>query len=216
MEQKIEIKNRFTGKVLFELSTENNSVKKTLEVAVKEKADLMGADLMGAYLRGADLMGADLMGADLRGADLMGADLRGAYLRGADLRGAYLRGADLRGADLMGADLRGADLMGADLRGAYLRGADLMGADLRGADLMGYKIKVAAVFTGLYAYVVIPYITEENDQRVKMGCHDRSVTEWDSDFWNNDREFPNNNSLKSNLRLMAYNTAKEWLKLQTV
>ena len=115
---KIKIKNRWTGSVLFEYEKEENTIKDTVVEAVKN---------------GADLGGADLRVADLGGADLGGADLRGAYLRGADLRGAYLRGADLRGADLGGADLRGADLGGAYLRGAYLGGADLGGADLRGA-----------------------------------------------------------------------------------
>ena len=98
MKVKIEIKNRITGKVLFELERENNSVKKTLEAAVKNKAYLGDADLGGA-------------------------DLGDAYLRGAYLRGAYLRDADLGGADLRGADLGGADLGGADLRGADLGGA---------------------------------------------------------------------------------------------
>ena len=65
---KFEIKNRFTGAVLFALETE--SLKLTVEAAVKS-----GADLRGAYLRGADLGGADLCGADLRGAYLRGANL---------------------------------------------------------------------------------------------------------------------------------------------
>ena len=130
---KIEIKNRFTGKVLFEYEKENNTVKDTVIEAVRKGADLRGADLGGAYLRGADLRGAYLRGADLRvadlgGADLRGADLRGADLRGADLRGAYLRGAYLGYADLRGADLRGADLGYADLGYAYLRGAYLRDA----------------------------------------------------------------------------------------
>jgi len=82
---KIEIKNRWTGSVLFEYEKENNTIKETLEKAVEERADLRGA-----YLRGADLSGAYLSGAYLSGADLRGAYLRGAYLRGADLSGAYI------------------------------------------------------------------------------------------------------------------------------
>ena len=58
MKVKIEIKNRFTGKVLFEFETENNTVKNTLVEAVKQRADLHGAYLQGADLRGADLQGA--------------------------------------------------------------------------------------------------------------------------------------------------------------
>ncbi len=75
---KLQIKNRWTGSVLFEYEKENNTIKDTLIEAVKN-----GADLRDAYLRYADLDGAYLRYADLRGADL-----RGAYLRGADLRDA--------------------------------------------------------------------------------------------------------------------------------
>lgn len=95
---KIEIKNRWTGSVLFEYEKEDNTLKDTVEEAVKQGANLRGADLSGAYLSGANL----------RGAYLSGANLSGAYLSGVDLRGAYLRGADLSGADLSGAYLRGA------------------------------------------------------------------------------------------------------------
>ena len=123
---KIEIKTIW-GDIIFTHEKENNTVKDTLQEAVKSGADLRGANLRGADLRGADLGGANLGGAYLGGAYLRGADLGGAYLGGAYLRGAYLGGADLRGADLGGADLGGANLGGADLGGAYLRGADLGG-----------------------------------------------------------------------------------------
>jgi hypothetical protein len=102
MEMKIEIKSRFTGKVLFSHEAEENSIKITLKAALSAGADLYGADLCGA-----DLYDANLRGADLCGADLCGADLRGADLYGADLYGANLRGANLCGADLCGADLYG-------------------------------------------------------------------------------------------------------------
>ena len=126
-EIKISIKNRWTGSILFEYSSVDNTLAKTVTEALKGDANLRDANLRGAYLRGAYLCGADLCGADLRNADLRDADLRGADLRGADLRGA-----DLRGAYLCGADLCGANLRDADLRGAYLRGADPCGADLCG------------------------------------------------------------------------------------
>jgi len=137
----------------------------------------------------------------------------GADLTGADLRGAYLIGADLTGADLRGADLTGADLTGAYLRGVDLAGADLTGADLTDADSNLLKIKKAVVFTGLYKYVVIPFVTEEDEKYVKMGCFTRKLTEWESDFWNNNNEFPNDNSEKSKLRMFAFNTAKAWFEI---
>ena len=122
-EIKITIKNRWTGSILFEYSSVDNTLAKTVLEALKVGSDLRGANLYGADLRGANLRGANLRGANLYEADLSVANLREADLRGADLRGANLRGADLYGADLYGADLRGADLRGADLRGADLRGA---------------------------------------------------------------------------------------------
>ena len=86
-EKKFEIKNRFTGDVIYQ------SLKTTYIDVVEE------AVAEGANLRDADLEGADLEDADLRDADLRDADLRGANLRGADLRGANLEDADLRDAD---------------------------------------------------------------------------------------------------------------------
>ena len=110
---KIEIKNRWTGNILFEYLSENNTIKKTVSEAIKSEANLRRANLRGANLRRANLCGADLCGADLRGADLCGADLCGADLCGADLRRANLRRANLCGADLCGANLYGA-------KGAYM------------------------------------------------------------------------------------------------
>ena len=140
-------------------------------------------------------------------------DLRGADLRGADLRGADLSGADLRGADLSGADLSGAYLSGAYLSGADLSGADLSGADLSGAYLSGMRISKAAVFTGLYSYLVMPVIAEDGTEYVRMGCYFRKVSEWEADFWNNPSEFPNDGNMQSKLRWMAYQTALAWLEL---
>jgi len=113
---------------------EGDTLKSAVESALKQGANLQGANLWGANLQGADLRGANLQGANLQGADLWGANLRGANLWGANLQGADLRGANLQGANLRGANLQGANLQGADLWGANLQGADLWGAkDLSGS-----------------------------------------------------------------------------------
>ena len=115
---KIEIKNRWTGNILFEYLSENNTIKKTVSEAIKSGANLREANLCGADLREANLRGANLCGADLRGANLCGADLREANLRGADLCEADLREANLCEANLCEANLREANLRGA--KGAYM------------------------------------------------------------------------------------------------
>ena len=120
---KIEIRNRWTGSVVFEYTKEGNTITETVLDAIRRGADLCDADLCGANLCDADLCDANLCGAYLCDANLRSANLSGANLRDADLRCADLCGANLRDADLRGADLRGANLYGADLRGANLRNA---------------------------------------------------------------------------------------------
>ena len=176
---------------------------KTIEIL-----DLNGKVLFTHTTKEENTIKKTLIEAIKRCADLYGADLHGANLHGANLRGANLRGANLYGANLYGANLYCANLYGASLYGANLRGADLYGADLG-----DYKIKICKVFTGIYKYTTIPYITVNNEIRIKMGCFDRSLDEWNNDFWNNNDEFPNDGSIKSNERLLAFETAKKWLEL---
>ena len=106
---KIEIKSWFSGDVLFEYESDNATMKKAVEAAVDDNANLSGANLSGANLRDADLRDANL-----RDADLSGANLRDANLRDADLRDANLSGANLRDADLRDADLRDAAIYYSD------------------------------------------------------------------------------------------------------
>ena len=102
-EIKISIKSCWTGSIIFEYSSVDNTLAKTVAEALKGGANLSDANLRGANLRVADLRGADLRGANLRVADLRGANLSDANLSGANLRGANLRGANLRIANLSGA-----------------------------------------------------------------------------------------------------------------
>jgi hypothetical protein len=136
---KIEIRNRWTGSVVFEYTKEGNTITETVLDAIRRGANLRDANLRDADLRDANLCGANLCDADLRDANLRDANLCGANLCDANLRSANLSGANLRDADLRCANLCGANLYGADLRGADLRGANLYGADLRGANLRDAK-----------------------------------------------------------------------------
>ena len=65
---KIQIKSKI-GELLFEYEKKNNTIKDTVEEAVKQ-----GANLDGAYLEEANLRGAYLGGANLRGAYLYKTD----------------------------------------------------------------------------------------------------------------------------------------------
>ena len=52
---KIQIKNRYTDEVIFEYECKNNTIKKTVEEAIKRSIDLTCADLKRANLSGANL-----------------------------------------------------------------------------------------------------------------------------------------------------------------
>ena len=69
MKIKIQIKS-VSGKVLFELEKENNTIKETLEQAIKEDANLYNANLEDANLEDANLRNANLRNANLEDANL--------------------------------------------------------------------------------------------------------------------------------------------------
>ncbi len=107
----------------------------------------------------------------------------------------------------------GAVLFEYDVENNSIRKA-LVEAVSKKAYLRGHKIKSAQVFTGLYKYVTIPFITEEGEKRICLGCYNRSLKEWEADFWNNTSEFPNDGNYESVSRVFAFETAKKWLELE--
>ena len=148
---KIEIKNRFDLSVIFECEAE--SIKLAVELAIKQNADLSGANLSGANLSGANLYGANLSGANLSVADLSGANLSVA--------------------DLSGANLSVANLSGAALSGANLSGANLSGAELSRADLYGDKIdKIPVQISGLNWWINI------TKNHIQIGCKVHEAEKW--------------------------------------
>ena len=165
-EIKISIKNRWTGSILFEYSSVENTLAKTVLEALKGGADLRDADLRDANLCGANLCEANLCRANLRGADLCDANLRDADLRDANLCGANLceanlcranlRGADLCDANLRDANLRDANLRDANLCGANLCEANLCGANLRGSDLRDANLRDANLRRAKGTYMACP------------------------------------------------------------
>ncbi len=91
MKISLAIKNRWTGKVIFEFETENNTIAKT----VNEYVRIADADLTDADLTDADLTDANLTDANLTRADLTDANLTRANLTRADLTDANLTDANL-------------------------------------------------------------------------------------------------------------------------
>ena len=138
--------------LLFEYECENNTVRKTVEKAVKEKADLSYANLSYANLRCADL--------------------RSANLSLADLSSANLRLADLSCADLSRADLRLADLSCADLSSADLSSADLSKTNL--IDSKNKKLAKLPIYCKWSSSII--------GNKIQIGCKTMTIKEWDLFF----------------------------------
>ena len=173
----IQIKSRFSAEPLFEHDCENNSIRLTLELAIKS-----GANLIGANLSDANLIGAKLSGANLSDANLIGAKLSGAYLSGANLSDANLIGANLSDANLSRANLSRAKLSGANLSGAYLSGANLSRAKLSGAylknkeKLVGKRPILQVGPIGSRCAYFVAYVTDKG-LRFDAGCQQQITRE---------------------------------------
>lgn len=98
---KFQIKNRWSGEVVFEcdLDTESESYRVRLGLAVKKAIE------SGAILSGADLSGADLSWMNLSGEDLSWTNLSETNLSGTNLSGTNLSETDLSGTNLSVANL---------------------------------------------------------------------------------------------------------------
>jgi hypothetical protein len=185
------ILHRWTGMPIALL--EGEDFLSALELAARQPAKLLYANLAairvpGARLRKADLRGAELSRSDLSGALLAEADLRTtrlvlANLDDACLHGANLRQADLRSADLRGTDLRRARLVGADFRGALLQGAKLEGAllDWRFSELPLEILRRQRDVAGPGSKVVSALAFDENARefaRLRTLLRTRSWADW--------------------------------------
>jgi len=174
MKTKIQIKNRFTGAIIFEFETEKNSVKETVKEFIRQELakGKSSADLSYADLCSADLSSANLSYANLSSADLSSADLSYADLCYADLSYANLRSADLSSADLSSADLCYADLSYANLRSANLRSADLSSAKNKETAYIPLFCKWSFSIVG---------------DKIQIGCESRTIKKWDI-FFKSDKE----------------------------
>jgi len=123
MKSKIQIKEWITREILFEYEKENNTIKDTLEEAVK---------------RGVKLWRANLVATDLMGANLQKANLRGANFRGANMEGVDFSGADLRDVIFWGTHLERTDFSGTNVQGMVFRQIDLASAKNIDSDQTDY------------------------------------------------------------------------------
>jgi len=117
-------------------------------------------------------------------------------LRGANLRHADLSNTDFSYADFSDADLRHADLSNADLRNTDLRNTDLRSTNLSYARYIGNHSTIEYTYTSWWVCT--------NNYYLSLGCHRFLAIDWIDNFWNNTKEFPNDNSEKTTKRVKVF------------
>jgi uncharacterized protein YjbI with pentapeptide repeats len=149
------------GSEIFTHECEGNTIKRTVEEAVKQGASLAYADLKGESLNYAKLDHANLYGASLNGVKMNGVKLNYAKLDHADLYEANLNYAELNGASLYNSNLHCANLYRARLNGANLEG-----------EVLSSKTPIS-----LYINKQFILIT---DNYMRFGCQLYTHSEWEN------------------------------------
>lgn len=106
---KIEIKNRWTNKIIFSTETESSEKRVALGEAVEQAVNALipldNADLSGAYVGIKNLKGIIARNTNFDGADFSGTNLQNAIFDGASLSGATFDEANLEGATFNGEEI---------------------------------------------------------------------------------------------------------------
>ena len=126
--------------LISQLGSKSRDVTEIAVIELRNRGWLYDGLLRGAHLVRADLSGANLLGADLRGASFLMANLSAAAFYKADLSGVNFSEANLSGANLLAANLSGANFSKANLSGAELQWADLSGVNFSETDLSGANL----------------------------------------------------------------------------
>lgn len=117
---KIELRYRRTKKVFFSHTAIDNTIKKTVEEALRQGFSLYELELSGTDLRGVDFRNAPMA---VRNCNFTGANLEGANFSGLTIIDCVFFMTNLRNADLSNATFSGCcTLMGAFLDGAISKG----------------------------------------------------------------------------------------------
>ena len=174
----IQIKHRYSASVIFEHIQANNTIKITLEKAVKENADLHYANLENANLRDANLENADLQYANLENANLRDANLENTNLINANMEHANFSNANISNANMRNANLANANLSNADMGYTNLANAKLANAKLANANLADANLLCQGDMTYIHTMQLDKWKIGFTKDVLQIGCQRHSHQAW--------------------------------------
>lgn len=145
--------------------------------AVLDNSELSRSTLAGVVLDKASCKKTSFVGSDLNNASAKDADFEEAFFADSVLAEANFTRSNLESASMSRADMVMANFYNANMKDVYIPGTNLTGA------------KGIISIANEYPYVNYGYIYKDVP-RVRLGCYDRTLEQWDKDFWNNPDEFP--------------------------
>lgn len=93
---------------------------------------------------------------------------------------------------------------GSTVDGSTVNGSRVLNGSTVDGEILPYNALFAI---NLYRYSVSAYFNKKGEQIIQLGCYNRTRKEWEDDFWNNVKEFPNDGSDKSEARMRAFKLA---------
>jgi len=146
---------------------------------------------------------------DFRNADFSDSDFRNANFFNSDFRNSDFRNANFRNSNFSGSDFRNSDFINSnfsdsDFSNSNFSNSDFSNSDFRYSDLIILRKRIYKYSSYSFKIGDVFYIS--------MGCKNMKLSEWVNNFWNNDREFPNDGSEKSNKRLYAFNVMRRLIR----
>jgi len=121
---------------------------------------------------------------------------------------------DFSDANFSDAKFSDVDFSIANFSSANFSRAMFSDVDFSSAKFSDAKV-VRSVSFNIYKYASFSFEMDTGTRYIRLGCRSRALEEWESDFWDNNEEFPDDNSEKSNLRKLAFETHRKWFsKLQ--
>jgi hypothetical protein len=207
---KIELKNRFTGKVIFEFSKENNTAKETVIEMLKE--------FKGKIINQIDLSNLDLSNIDFSNSQFVNSQFDNSQFFNSKFFNSKFVKSKFVNSQFFNSQFDNSLFDNSlfdnsQFDNNWFYNSQFFNSQFDNFTYNGLQVKKFASFLGLYKYPVIVIITTDNKYYIGLGCHLRLVSEWEENFWNNNNEFPNDGSIKSELRKLAFEFSKQWIGL---
>ncbi len=219
MKLKFEIKTIY-GEVAFSYEKENNSIKETVEKFLEKNKGkwIQQINLSNLNLSGIDFIGSKFYNSKFSNSEFDNSKFSNSIFYNSEFDNSKFYNSEFDNSEFDNSKFSNSKFSNSKFSNSKFSNSKFYNSKFSNSEFRkfiynGVKVKRIASFIGLYKYDALVIISEENEVFIKMGCYFRKKEEWDRDFWNNTYEFPNDKSIKSELRKFAYETACKWAKL---